>query len=823
MLPQHGASQEGEQIAAICRQPFANRLPTSLRLASLVGEENETANLREQRRQFATCDFLGNSSPLLLISTTLVVGRAGKVTAMKVMARPPLVMIVRWAIDATRIAEKTAGPLLDVFIRLWLAGIFWASGMAKLQSWSTALDVTAHECRVSSLDPVAAAWLGGAVEIVCPPLLVLGLATRFAALPLLVFSLAFLSCHVLDQYVFWAILLVWYAVKGAGPISLDALIGRGIANTALPLAGTITGLFEALSRWSDPVVKLLLRCWIAVVYFRSGVMKISNFDMNQMLFHAHAAGWPLPSGLAAHLTILAELACLAFLVLGLGTRVAAIILLGLTAIIDPTYQQSIDLAYYLTVLGLIALYGPGALSIDSFALPMMGRRFPSLSGMRPLSYEGMPRVVIVGGGFGGVAAAKALSNASCRVTLIDRCNYYLFQPLLYQVATAGLSPADIAGPIRGLFRDQPNIRVLLGTVTDIDVDRREVIMRDLRVPYDYLVMASGAQHSYFGHDEWARFAPGLKQINDATKIRSRLLFAFEQAENAELAAMQREILTFVVVGGGPTGVELAGAIAELARHGLSREFRAIDPTMARVILMQAGPRILPSFPESLSREATADLMALGIVVLTNSAVDRIDEQGVVASGRRVAARNVFWAAGVMASAAAKWLKAEADPAGRVKVGEDLSVPRVPGVFAIGDTALSKGWKGKPVPGLAPAAKQQGRYVASVIRASIDGRPRPAPFRYRHAGSLATIGRKAAVADFGRLQLSGALAWWVWGVVHILFLSGMRNRLVVALEWFWAYLTYRPSTRLITDEIPIPTRGVLAPSTEESMLRAVVTT
>jgi NADH dehydrogenase FAD-containing subunit len=241
---------------------------------------------------------------------------------------------------------------------------------------------------------------------------------------------------------------------------------------------------------------------------------------------------------------------------------------------------------------------------------------------------------------------------------------------------------------------------------------------------------------------------------------------------------------------------------------------AIDAT--RIAEKTAGPLL---DVQSLSRAATADLMALGIVVLTNSAVDRIDEQGVVASGRRVAARNVFWAAGVMASPAAKWLKAEADPAGRVKVGEDLSVPRVPGVFAIGDTALSNGWKGKPVPGLAPAAKQQGRYVASVIRASIDGRPRPAPFRYRHAGSLATIGRKAAVADFGRLQLSGPLAWWVWGVVHILFLSGMRNRLVVALEWFWAYLTYHPSTRLITDEIQIPTRGVLAPSTEESMLRA----
>ncbi|HEY2874579.1 MAG TPA: NAD(P)/FAD-dependent oxidoreductase [Reyranella sp.] len=424
----------------------------------------------------------------------------------------------------------------------------------------------------------------------------------------------------------------------------------------------------------------------------------------------------------------------------------------------------------------------------------------------------MPRVVIIGGGFGGVAAARALRHTSCQVTLIDRRNYFLFQPLLYQVATAGLSPADIAGPIRALFRDQPNVRVMLGEVTEVNAARREVIFRDVRVVYDYLVVATGARHSYFGHDEWALFAPGLKQIDDATSIRSRLLFAFEQAENAGSTKMQREMLTFVIVGGGPTGVELAGAIAELARHGLSQEFRAIDPSMARVILMQSGPRILPTFPESLSREAAAALTDLGVEVLTGSAVERIDDGGVVVSGRRMPAGNVFWAAGVMASPAAQWLKAEADQAGRVKVTEDLSVPGVPEIFAIGDTALSDGWDGKPVPGLAPAAKQQGRYVASVIKARIEGRPLPAPFHYRHAGSLATIGRKAAVADFGWLRLSGALAWWVWGAVHILFLSGMRNRVVVALEWFWAYLTYHPSTRLITGDIPIPTRSTMAPVT-----------
>jgi len=724
-------------------------------------------------------------------------------------------LTIRWASEAVRITEKTVGPLLDLFIRLWLAGIFWASGMVKLQSWTIALYLSAHEYPVSWLDPVTAAWLGETIEIVCPPLLVFGLATRFAALPMLILSLVIqFSYQPLDQHLFWAILFVWYVVEGAGPISLDALIGRGIGATALPLAGTITRIFEALSRWGDPAIKLLLRCWIAALFFRSGVMKISNFDMTQMLFHARSAQWLLPPELAARLTILLELVCLIFLVLGAGTRITAILLIGLITVVDPTFQHQIDLAYYLMVLGLIALHGPGALSLDNLVARTLRRRLPEREGMRTRAYEGTPRVLIVGGGFGGVAAAKALRNTSCRVTLIDQRNYYLFQPLLYQVATAGLSPADIAGPIRGLFRDQPNVRVLLGGVTNVDLGTREVITGNSHVPYDYLIIAAGARHSYFGHDEWASFAPGLKQIEDATSIRSRLLFAFEQAENAEAPAAQRDMLTFVIVGGGPTGVELAGAIAELARHGLAREFRAVDPAMARVVLMQAGPRILPTFPEKLSERATAALTDLGVEVLTNSSVDRIDDEGVVVAGRRVAARNVFWAAGVMASPAAQWLKADADRAGRVKVVGDLSVPGLPDVFAIGDTALSNGWDGKPVPGLAPAAKQQGRYVASVIKARVEGRPPPAPFRYRHAGSLATIGRKAAVADFGWLQLSGALAWWVWGVVHVLFLSGMRNRMVVALEWFWAYLTYHPSTRLITGEFPPTMRSAAAPSSDD---------
>ena len=345
------------------------------------------------------------------------------------------------------------------------------------------------------MDPVTAAWLGETIEIVCPPLLVFGLATRFAALPMLILCLVIqFSFQALDQHLFWAILFAWFVVKGAGPFSLDALIGRGIAATALPLAGTTTRIFETLSRRGDPAIKLLLRCWIAALFFRPGVMKISNFDATQMLFHARSAQWLLPPELAALLTIFIELACLIFLVLGAGTRITAILRMGLIAVVDPTFQHQIDLAYYLMVLGLIAIYGPGALSLDSLVVRTLRRRFPELEGMRMVSYEGTPRVLIVGGGFGGVAAAKALRNTSCRVTLIDQHNYYLFQPLLYQVATAGLPPADIAGPIRSLFRDQPNVRVLLGGVTDVDVGVREVIMRDARVPYDYLVIAAGARH-----------------------------------------------------------------------------------------------------------------------------------------------------------------------------------------------------------------------------------------------------------------------------------------------------------------------------------------
>ena len=408
------------------------------------------------------------------------------------------------------------------------------------------------------------------------------------------------------------------------------------------------------------------------------------------------------------------------------------------------------------------------------------------------------RVVIVGAGFGGLAAAQALANAPVEITVIDRRNYHLFQPLLYQVATAGLSPADIAWPIRGILRDQKNVSVQLGRVTGVDTVRREVLVSGRRIPYDYLILATGARHAYFDHPEWEGTAPGLKKIADATHIRERILMAFEKAEAEDCDSDERvRLQTFVVVGGGPTGVEMAGAIAELAKTALASDFRVIDPSTTRIVLVEAGPRLLPSFPESLSAVAKRSLERLGVEVCLGAPVTLCDDAGVELAGERIGARTVIWAAGVMASPAAKWLGADRDRAGRIKVDADFSVPGRPEIFAVGDTALAADADGRPLPGVAPVAKQAGRYVAAVIRSRIEGRPTPAPFHYRDFGNLATIGRKAAVADFGRIRVSGFLAWVLWSVAHVYFLIGLRNRFVVALTWLWNYVTFQRGARLIT--------------------------
>ncbi|GAA5162410.1 NAD(P)/FAD-dependent oxidoreductase [Viridibacterium curvum] len=410
-------------------------------------------------------------------------------------------------------------------------------------------------------------------------------------------------------------------------------------------------------------------------------------------------------------------------------------------------------------------------------------------------------MVIVGAGFGGLSAARALANAPVDVLVIDRRNHHLFQPLLYQIATAGLSPADIAAPIRGVLSSQKNASVILGEVTGIDLATREVLghnaVRDGRVGFDYLILATGARHAYFGHDDWEAYAPGLKTVEDATAIRHRLLVAFEQAEMIDDETERRRLLTIVIIGGGPTGVEMAGAVAELARASLATDFRRIDPRQARIILIEASPRVLATFPESLSTAAAQSLQKLGVEVRLGQAVTQCDAQGVEVGGERIDAATVVWAAGVQASAAASWLGAEADRAGRVKVNADFSLPGQPDVFVIGDTATLTDAAGKVVPGVAPAAKQAGVHVAKVIRARLNGSPAPAPFRYLNWGNLATIGRRAAVADFGWLRLHGTIAWWFWGFVHIFFLIDFRNRLAVMLNWAWSFVTFKRGARLIT--------------------------
>ena len=422
----------------------------------------------------------------------------------------------------------------------------------------------------------------------------------------------------------------------------------------------------------------------------------------------------------------------------------------------------------------------------------------SSSGIQPAMVgKTRPHVVIVGAGFGGLAAVQALARVPVDVTVIDRRNFHLFQPLLYQVATAGLTPSDIAWPIRGILRHQQNARVLLGMVSGVDPVKRELWTEDgQRLHYDRLILATGATHNYFGNDAWSHVAPGLKRMDDATLLRRRILLAFERAEIASDQAERQRQLTFVIIGGGPTGVEMAGAIAELARYALATDFRSIDPRDARILVMEGSPRVLATFPAELSRYAESALGRLGVTVRTSTRVSLCDQQGVVANGERVPAATIMWAAGVAASRAAEWVSAPTDRAGRGLVLPDLSVPQHREIFIIGDAAAVSDAGGTPVPGIAPAAKQGGQYVAALIAADVAGRTRAGPFRYRHRGSLATIGRNLAVIDFGRIRLKGTLAWWIWGLAHVYFLIGLRNRLTVAFQWFYSYLTFGRGARLI---------------------------
>src|SRR5262245_11877401 len=410
----------------------------------------------------------------------------------------------------------------------------------------------------------------------------------------------------------------------------------------------------------------------------------------------------------------------------------------------------------------------------------------------------LPHVVIIGAGFGGLTTAQALKRAPVKVTIVDRTNHHLFQPLLYQVAMAGLSPADIAAPIRSILRKQKNVTVLLDEATGVDFANRVVHLRDGELGYDYLVLSTGGRTSYFGHDAWERFAPGLKDLDDAIEIRRRVLIAFEAAEKESAPERRRELLTFIVVGGGPTGVELAGAIAELARFVLARDFRTINPSEADILLLEGGPRILPSFTPDLSASAERQLANLGVKVRTNAHVTNIDESGVYLGNETIRAATVIWGAGVRATSFTTVLDAPLDRAGRVMIGPDLTLPGHHKIFAIGDMTFLE-QDGKPLPGVSPVAMQMGRCVARNIKRDLAGKPYK-PFRYFDKGNMATIGRKAAIADLGKLHLSGFLAWMAWLMVHIFFLIGFRNRAIVLFNWAWSYFTYQRGARLITGRI-----------------------
>jgi len=696
-----------------------------------------------------------------------------------------------WLGDAIAFLSRTAWPLVDLLIRIWIGKSALVLSVLISTDWTTVVRMAEGSYPIPDLSLGSTALLSQVYWLAAISL-ILGLATRVGAAVLLALTIAsHIRVAALDLNLFWMALLAYYVLLGADRLSLDRLLSQGLKNSPLPQAGALITLLDATRPALTAIYLLALRVALTLTLLLAG-----GHMPTAMMTTAETHAW-LPVGSAARLFGNEGVALALLIGSGLATRATALL-----AVVMIGYHKmmggDMSLPFYWTVLLLLLVAkGPGPFSLDGAVLAGLRRSLPELSG----NLEGLPRVVIVGAGFGGIACARALRHAPASITLIDRQNYHLFQPLLYQVATAALSPADIAIPIRAIFRDQFNAKVMLATVTGLDTERREVLADGLNLPYDYLVVATGATHSYFGHDAWAPFAPGLKRVDDATLVRGRVLEAFERAEVAANEGERRRLLRFVIVGGGPTGVELAGAIAELARVGMAKDFRNFDPATAEIILVQAGPRLLPAFPESLSEVARRSLANIGVKVFLNSKVRLIDADGVSVNDRRIYSRTVLWAAGVAASPAAKWLNAEADKAGRVKVQPDLSVPHLRDVYVIGDTALANCWQGQPVPGLAQAAKQGGAFVAKVIRAKLRGEPVSYAFSYRHMGSLATIGRKSALADFGFVRLRGAMAWWLWGIVHVLFLVGSRNRAAVVLNWIWSYVTYRASTRLITGSSP----------------------
>lgn len=685
-------------------------------------------------------------------------------------------------------------PFTDFGIRLFVAQAFFRSGMIKAMEWDNALYLATNEYPVSWLDPTSAATIGLSIELIGPMLLVIGLFTRPAAAAMAALMLISQAVYVpTTTNLMLGAILVWLAISGSAALSLDRAIAAGVRDSPLPFARPAIMAGDWLRDNAAPVAMLAIRVWLALALFVY-------------------AGWFEPSiALATWLPDSAFSGMAGWLATGFGvfilvgfaaSMVAYVIAIVIGLMMIGGAHPDVTLYPYL----LFAIYearGAGVASVDRIigrwmeANILFDREYAEIPGR-------WPHVVVVGAGFGGLAAVERLKRLPVRITLIDKRNYHLFQPLLYQIATATLNPSDIATPIRSLFRADGNVRVLKGKVEAVDLVNRSISC-GLGHPlgFDRLVIATGATHSYFGREEWRAHAPGLKTIDDAIAVRAEILEAFEKAEAcADDQARVERLLTFVIVGAGPTGVELAGAIAELARVSVAREFRAVDPARARVILVQSGDRILPAFPESLSAQAARSLERLGVEIRTGARVTEIAECHVrIGENALIATETVLWAAGVTASPAADWLGAERDTAGRVVVDDHLRVRRegtaLPHVYAIGDTAASTAWAGQPVPGLAPAAKQAGAYVAQMIAAELLGKPAPAAFVYHHQGSLATVGRKSAVADFGWVRLSGPVAWWLWGLVHVGFLTGTRNRVTVVVNWVWSFFARHAGARLIT--------------------------
>ncbi|MEP2736161.1 MAG: FAD-dependent oxidoreductase [Erythrobacter sp.] len=704
---------------------------------------------------------------------------------------PPFLRVTlrRWAkiYDA---GSQVFWQFTDLFVRLAVAQYFFRSGLVKATDWDTALLLATREYPVSWMEPSTAAALGIAIELIGPVLLVIGLFTRSAAWVMGALIVVAQAVYIpTTTNLFLTAILASYVVFGAGTFSLDRALSSGLKTSAVFFAKHFIAAGEWLKRRVGPLLMLLIRLWLAAsILAAAGVFEPSIAQ----------ATW-LPIGTFASLPQWLSIASALLLIAGIGASLVALVLLfaGIAAMAMGGHP---DITLYPALL--LAVYdarGSGALSFDQAAEKWMERNILFDRHYRDIP-DDWPHIVVVGAGFGGLSAVSRLKRLPVRITLIDKRNYHLFQPLLYQIATATLNPADIAVPIRSMFREDGNVRVVKGEVTGVDADAKTLIYgENQQISFDKLVIASGASHSYFGRDEWGAFAPGLKTVEDGVAVRSSILEAFEQAESTNDEERIKRLLTFVIVGAGPTGVELAGAIAELAKENVVREFRTIDPASARVVLVQSGDRILPAFPEELSQLAANSLKDLGVEIRLGSRVTGISAtQVTIGKDDHIDSETVLWAAGVVASPAAKWLDAEADRSGRVIVDEQLRIKGHQDVFAVGDTALSSAWDGESVPGLAPAAKQAGIHVAKVVEAELLGKAEPTFFAYKHQGSLATIGRSSAVADFGFIKLSGSIAWWLWGVVHVGFLTGVRNRVTVLLNWGWNYFARESSIRLITE-------------------------